>query len=528
MAATLLGAPCGFLSFDEERVVRYVNAAGAALLGRPREALIGGALSAVLPLASRLFFDSHLLPLLALHGRADEIYVSLLGADGAPVPVLLSAARAADEGGPRTDLAFLAMRRRNLLERELVGAAEAALRDKDEALLVAERARAGLARHERLASLGTLAAGVAHEINNPLAYVAGNLELLDEALARPGLEGEGLGPLVREAREGAERIRGIVNTLRTLSRVDEARVAPVDLRRAVDAALRIAGVELHHRARVELEVGPVPFVEGDDGHLVQVIINLLVNAAQALPAGAAERNLVRVALRTDAEGWAVLEVRDNGPGVPPELLDRIFDPFFTTKPPGQGTGLGLSLCHGIIAGLGGKLSVESAPGEGACFRVTLPPSSSAPPSAPPSAPASAPRPPPPEAAPVRARLRVIDDDPLIAAVIVRALGDYDVRVEVSGRAAVARVEAGEAFDLMLCDVMMPDVTGIEVHAAVCRADPALGARTIFMTGGAFTESVRAFLERVPNRRLAKPFGLRDLRRACASVLAGAGGAAPPK
>jgi CheY-like chemotaxis protein len=123
---------------------------------------------------------------------------------------------------------------------------------------------------------------------------------------------------------------------------------------------------------------------------------------------------------------------------------------------------------------------------------------------------------------------VVDDDPLVAAVVVRALGDYDVHVELNGRTAVGRVEAGEAFDLLLCDIMMPDITGIDVHAAVARADPALGARTVFMTGGVFNEIVRSFLDSVPNRRLAKPFTLRELRLVCASALAQASEGVSPE
>jgi PAS domain S-box-containing protein len=229
----------------------------------------------------------------------------------------------------------------------------------------------------RMASIGTLAAGMAHEINNPLAYVLLNLELVAEQILEisrdaPSGRMRELGTLVAEAREGGERVRKIVGDLKTFSRVDDACSALLDVRRVLEVAATMANNEIRHRARLVKELGEVPLVEGDEARLGQVFINLLVNAAQAIPEGGADANEIRVATRTDGAGRAVVEVRDTGPGMSHEVQARIFDPFFTTKPIGVGTGLGLSICHGIVTALGGEITVQSELGKGAMFQVVLP------------------------------------------------------------------------------------------------------------------------------------------------------------
>jgi C4-dicarboxylate-specific signal transduction histidine kinase len=240
-----------------------------------------------------------------------------------------------------------------------------------EADLRAARERAALA--ERLAAIGALAASVAHEVNNPLTWVTASLGSAREALALLGSE-----PRAREAAEaladgedGVRRIAKVVADLRSATRAPARDRRPVDLRGEVETALRLARHELSRRARVVLRLDPVPVVEAGDFQLGQVAVNLLVNAAQALPPSRVGE--IRVRTGTGEDGFAELEVEDDGPGVAPEVLPRIFEPFFTTKPAGQGTGLGLSVCRGIVEGLGGTIDVESAPGRGARFRVRLPP-----------------------------------------------------------------------------------------------------------------------------------------------------------
>jgi len=229
---------------------------------------------------------------------------------------------------------------------------------------------------DRLASVGTLAAGVAHEINNPLAFVISNLSFLTEelhaitTLLPPGRLDE-LEEVLEETNEGVNRVRLIVQDLKTFSRGDEELPTAVDLRRVIDSALALARGELRHRATVIKDVSDVPLVEGSEARFGQVVLNLLINAAHAISAGQPDKNEIRVVLRAESD-HAILEVRDTGCGMAPEVLSRIFDPFFTTKPVGVGTGLGLSICHGIITGFGGEITAHSEMGKGSTFRISLP------------------------------------------------------------------------------------------------------------------------------------------------------------
>jgi two-component system, NtrC family, sensor kinase len=224
--------------------------------------------------------------------------------------------------------------------------------------------------------VGTLAAGVAHEINNPLAFVLSNLSFLKEEcqlLARdiPRERLREMEDVLRETRQGAERVRHIVRDLRTLSRDEGEHLSEVDVCEVIESSLGLVRNELRHRARVVKDLEPVPKVRASEGRLGQVLLNLLINALHALPSGMPNQNEVRVRVRA-LSGQVVIEVRDTGCGISPEVRDRIFDPFFTTKPVGMGTGLGLSICHGIVTSLGGEISVESELGRGSTFRIALP------------------------------------------------------------------------------------------------------------------------------------------------------------
>jgi two-component system NtrC family sensor kinase len=240
-----------------------------------------------------------------------------------------------------------------------------------------KRGMLALAAHERMVTVGTLAAGVGHEINNPLTYVIGNLDLLHDevqavASALDPRRRDDLFDLVSEARDGAERIRKIVRGLRTFARGEREERAPIDVRGCVDVALQLAQSALRHVTHVACDLRPTPPVLADESQLVQVLVNLLVNAAHALGPTPMSRNLVRVCTRPDDEGRVVIEVADNGPGMADDVARRVFEPFFTTKGVREGTGLGLSIVHNIVAGFGGAVVCETAPGAGATFRVTLP------------------------------------------------------------------------------------------------------------------------------------------------------------
>jgi two-component system, cell cycle sensor histidine kinase and response regulator CckA len=363
---------------------------------------------------------------------------------------------------------------------------------------------------DRMASVGTLAAGVAHELNNPLAYVLSNVRLLREELDSSG---DGVSPdrafdlqeLVDEAVHGIERMRSIVRDLKTFSRMDDEHLEVVEVGSVVRACLNLCRNELRHRAIVDVELTPTPSVRINESRLAQMVLNLLINAAQALPEGTAE--LGRITVRTRAEGdLTVLEVEDTGHGIAAGATARIFDPFFTTKGPGEGTGLGLSICRNIATAAGGGIDVESVEGEGSRFRVWLPQDRGRRPER-----SISPRPPsgPPGAV---SRLLVIDDEPLVARSLKRVLRDHDVTLASTGEQAVDLLTSnGSHFDLVLCDLMMPGMTGMDVFGAVTDKMPELADRFVFMTGGAFTSGARDFLDHVANERIEKPFDPNRLR-----------------
>ena len=369
-----------------------------------------------------------------------------------------------------------------------------------------------LVQTDRTTAIGTLAAGVAHEINNPLAYVLLNLQYLLRELPRFDGSPSRLEQLIDrldEARHGTERVSTIVRDLRAFSRTSEDEQSAVDLRLVIGAAVKVAESQITARAKlVEDFAEGVPAVCANAARLEQVFLNLLTNAAQALPEGNKELQTVRVSLRVDDTGKVVAEVADTGAGIAPELLDRVFDPFFTTKPVGVGTGLGLPICHSIVTALGGEIKVESTLGKGSVFRVVLPAHLEK---------AGQPRrsltPPRPPSTIRRARVLVIDDELPVASMLGRVLGDeYDVQLSTSGREALDLLVARNQFDVVLCDLLMPGMSGMDLYRQLQVQRPGMEERLIFMTGGAFTPRASEFLATVPNARIEKPFDLHQMRR----------------
>jgi PAS domain S-box-containing protein len=381
-----------------------------------------------------------------------------------------------------------------------------------------KRLEAQHAVDDKKASIGTLASGIAHEINNPLAHVLLNLEILGEDLAAFGSAAtperlRALFDRVEETRIGAERVHTIVRAIEMFGREGAARCAPVDLQAILELAVNLAASELRPRAVLVKDYGAIPRVAAEESRLEQVFVNLLVNAAQAIPEGHAASNEVGIKTWTDAEGRAVVEVRDTGAGIPAHLLERIFDPFFTTKEIGLGTGLGLSISHAIITSLGGSLDVQSEVGKGTVFRVVLP--GCAPVVAATAAPSSA------RVAQRRGRVLVIDDESAMGELLEHGLGkEHQTTSLTSAREALEQLEAGERFDAILCDVMMPDLSGPELYSLVQRFAPEQAARIIFMTGAAFSSTDWAFLDRTSHPTLRKPFVLQAVRDAVRAVVAG--------
>jgi len=363
-----------------------------------------------------------------------------------------------------------------------------------------------LAFADRMASVGTLTAGVAHELNNPLMYVLSNLHLTREEIDGDGDAGwmERARQQLDEAIEGAKRMQHIVRDLKTFARADDDQRSNVDLRGVIESSINMCWNEIRHRATLVRDLKNVPFVDANESRLGQVFLNLLVNALQALPDRPIDENRITVRTRAGEDGWVVAEVIDNGSGIEADRANRVFEPFFTTKSVSEGTGLGLAICRNIVQAAGGSIEFRTIPREGTTFTVRLPGSTRAYASPP------AQRPTTPERS-GRAKVVVIDDEPLVGRSIRRALRGHDVEVYSSGREAIDRLRSGEPFDIVFCDLMMPEVSGIEVYNQVATVVPDLGSRFVFMTGGAFTAPAREFLETTPLLCLEKPFELRQVR-----------------
>ncbi len=362
---------------------------------------------------------------------------------------------------------------------------------------------------ERLAALDTLAAGIAHEINNPLATVDAHAAFLARHLEdmRARCPDEPLDELLAataEIRDGAHRVAKVVSTLEALQRAPAADRVAVDVRDLLGAALDVAGNALRHRARVVCELPTEPLhVLAPPAALEQAFLNLLLNAADALPDGAASAHEVHVRCTLDPVGQVLVEIRDSGRGIAPEHLPRIFDAFFTTHV-GRSSGLGLALVQGTVHAAGGHIDVSSTPGEGARFRVHLPRTHV-------EAPAEAP---PATHADRRARrILAVDDERPVLRALSRLLRDgRQVDTVTSTAEALERLTdpSAEPYDLVLCDVMMPDLTGMDLHEALTERAPEYLERLVFMTGGAFTPRARAFLATVEAPCISKPFDLDEL------------------
>ena len=362
---------------------------------------------------------------------------------------------------------------------------------------------------DRMASVGTLAAGVAHEINNPLASVIANLDMALQdvtLLAQSTTLPPDLADELHDARAAADRVREIVRDLKIFSRAEEERQGAVDVEHVLESTLRMAWNELRHRARLVKNYAKVPLVEANESRLGQVFLNLIINAVHAIPMGNYEGNQITISTALDARGLVVVSIGDTGSGIPLAVRPRLFTPFFTTKPVGVGTGLGLAISHRIITQLGGELTFESEVGKGTEFRVTLP---------------LAINPAPRRSSqrhtlqpPVRrGKVLVIDDEEALATAIKRYLSnDHDVTAVYSASAALDLFESGARYDVILCDLMMPQITGMELHELVDRLDKEQAAKMVFVTGGAFTASARDFLATTTNRRLEKPFDLKELKK----------------
>jgi PAS domain S-box-containing protein len=491
-STTLRAIADAVVTCDVQQRVTFVNVAAELLLGRTENELLGSHLAEVLS---------------GSDGDSLRRYV-LAALEHERVIPLRSDARLTQ--GDKTALLEGAVA--PILHSGAVLGAVLVLRDVTEQ----RRRDEQLALTDRLSSLGTLVASVAHEINNPLAYNLGNLSValgdlsaFAADLPDPAARGAISRVLqsLRDAEHGANRVAEIVRQLRAFGRMEELSLRAVDPRACVDWALKLTSNQVLHQARLITNLRDVPKVTANELKLSQVIVNLLSNAAESL-SGTRDVNEITVSTWTDETGAAIIEVEDTGEGIPPEILQRIFEPFFTTKARGTGTGLGLSICRTIVQGFGGEISAESQLGVGSRFRVSLPPKRSESRELPAASSVSV------RAAPTsRYRILLIDDEPLIRSLVAKLLATrHEVTCVENVPVALATLHEARAFDLVLCDVMMPGQSGIDFYHTVQGLYPELVPRLAFITGGAFTPQTSKFLETAARPVLAKPFTLESLLR----------------
>jgi nitrogen-specific signal transduction histidine kinase/CheY-like chemotaxis protein len=379
---------------------------------------------------------------------------------------------------------------------------------------------------ERFAAFDTLIAGVAHELKNPMTYTFAGVEVaLRQLRVRVASGPEDPNDSVAvEALEralvGLHRMRDIVRDLVTFAHGDSETRSIVDVRSVLESAIQIAWHPIRHRARLDKELAEVPPIEANAIRLGHVFVNVLVNAAEAIPEGQADRHFVRVSTRVAEDGTVTIEIADSGAGIAAEALPHIFDPFFTTKAPGTGTGLGLSIAHGIVRDLGGKILVESEIGRGTTVRIDVPCARAWRGRWARSAGAVEPT------RAERGRVLVVDDDRLVGDAIALTLRyESDVTVVTTGREVLDRLAAGERYDVILSDLLMPVMTGMDLYAELLRVAPEVVGSVVFITGGVTTPRARAFLAGVANPCLQKPVDVKELRELVRSRVRGAHGRA---
>ncbi len=354
---------------------------------------------------------------------------------------------------------------------------------------------------DRIASVSTFAASIAHEINNPLAVAAANVEMIDDALPADAE----LDEMFRDTHEALARIQTIVRGLKTFTRSDLGRVERVDVEHVIESAITVANHEILRRARLVRDFVPLPAVQASEAQLGHVFVNLLVNAAQAIEAGAVDRNEIRIATRVGPGSRVAVEIRDTGPGIAREHRARIFEPFFTTKPIGQGVGLGLAVCRNVVRSFGGEITFDSA-ASGTVFRVSLPI----------AGPAVTVGPVRTSVDEVSSRVLIVDDEVLFTNTLRRLLAqDHELTIVNSADTALLLLASGSRFDVVLCDLMMPGIGGMGLYQRVLEMAPDQARRFIFITGGASTPASQHFLEQMTLPCFEKPCDFKQLRAAIA-------------
>ncbi len=399
-------------------------------------------------------------------------------------------------------------------------------------------AQAQLVHSSKLAAIGELAAGVAHEVNNPAAFVSVYLSEVRREVAR--VEGRMLRLKAKYARnvevqaalaeleggarpfselhemlvdsiDGVQRIAATVKELRAFSRIEREDAELLDINEIVRTAFKVCHTQIRYRARLEESLLATRSVVASRGRLIQVMTNLLTNAAQAIEDGGAEQHRIRVSTE-DTDAYLRICVEDTGSGMDPETRAKIFQPFFTTKSREVGTGLGLALCANIVRDHLGEISVQSKPGGPTRFEVRIPYNTGLIPrhAKASRAPSQLPH--------LRKKLLIIDDEVQLLRAYQRSLSRYhDVETAVGGEEGLARILQTPDFDLIVCDLMMPNVDGVAVHAALSKQAPHLLKRLVFSTGGVFTKRCQDFLTSAGNIQLQKPLVIEAIEDALSGL-----------
>jgi PAS domain S-box-containing protein len=479
------------------RIVEF-NPAASAMFGLPREDALGRDVTSLFP---ERFRPEHAAGLRQLVGgeRHDfigrRVEITALHADGREFPVEMLLWRTELEGEVHFTASMVDLTERRQAQHEI------------------ERQREALRQSEKLGAMGGLLAGVAHELNNPLAVVMGRAGLLEEKLSDPALRGD-----ASRIREAAERCGRIVRTFLNMARSKPAERRAVNLNELARAAADMLAYACRsHDIALQLDLDDsLPPFEGDADQIGQVVLNLLINAQQALAAqDGVRRVVVTTGLERPREGRAPhawLRVADNGPGVPAAVQEQIFEPFFTTKPEGVGTGLGLAVSRSLARAHGGELRLEGGAGTGgACFRLSLPLGTAAV-----EAPAALAD---QDDAPALARVLVVDDETDIAGLMRDMLegAGYEVATAESGAVALEMLEMAR-FDAVVSDLRMPDMDGSALWRALSQRYPALQRRVLFVTGDTLSTGARRFLDDTGCPSLDKPFAKGDFLRAVAALL----------
>ncbi len=366
--------------------------------------------------------------------------------------------------------------------------------------------------NDKLATVGTLTAGIIHEINNPLTWLLGNIDLLQDEflqLKKENINQQVLAKLdemINDSLQGAKQIRDIVSTLKGFSRLEDKELFPVDIHSIINDAIKIASTQFKNHPDIQTIFAPdLPLMMFTRNKLLQVFLNLIINAHQSLPENNLNNNSITISTTTEDELLRI-DITDSGIGIKPEDLPKIFESFYTTKPAGIGTGLGLSICSDIVSSMGGKIDVKSVFGSGTTFTIHLPISLNV----------------QTEntlrlvkTSQTRKHILIVDDEPFLLKSMQRLLEDiHDITTATGGRAALTLLEDGtDEFDTIISDLNMPDINGADLYRYVAEKYPGFEKNIIFMTGSVFTPALKEFLSTVNNLRLTKPINQDELLQA---------------